>query len=168
MIEFTVKEVAIGGFKQSIQDAIDSILSDTIVKSIHGNTTEISPWKHNKREIRYSHDVSNVSHPFKKFVIKDTIWVTAQQNLHVDPTINEARVENKVKLRCVGSSFISIDSIFKIQRCNKTDNYMFEAKVRVNVALPGIANMTEHLLVDQAKDEVTRLVQAIKCKETRV
>jgi hypothetical protein len=43
---------------------------------------------------------------------------------------------------------------------------MFEAKVRVNVALPGIANMTENLLVDQAKDEVARLVQAIKCKET--
>lgn len=161
MIEFTVKDVVLGD--SSIHEIIDRIFSDNVLKTIHGQNTEISPWKQNRREVKYCHDVSNISHPFKKFVIKDKIWVTAQQVLHFDAADDkQARMENKVKLKCVGSRFISINSIFRIHRCEKTDNNMFEANVRVNVALPGIANMTEHLLVDQAKDEVERFVREIR------
>lgn len=158
MIEFAVKDIVIGNM--DVYNAIGNIFSVSALKNVHGTETEVSPWKQNKRQVKYCYDVSGISHPFKKFVIRDKVWIVSEQSLHVEDDTN-ARLENKVKVKCIGSRFISIHSTFNIKHCLHSSNTYFGAKVRVNVALPGIAKMTEQLLADQAKQEVDRFMLAI-------
>jgi hypothetical protein len=159
MIEFSVKDVLIG--KMDLYHAIGSIFSVSSLKSVHGEDTVVSPWKQNKREVKYCYDVSDIQHPFKKFVIRNKVWITAEQMLHIDDDETKARLENKVRLKCIGSRFISIHSTFNIMHCVHSNNTYFGVKVRVNVAVPGIAKKTEELLAEQAKSEVDRFVRAI-------
>jgi hypothetical protein len=160
MIEFAVNDIMIG--KMDVNNAIGSIFSVTALKRVHGNDTEVTPWKQNKREVKYCYDVTDITHPFKKFVIRDKVWIVANQVLHIDEDETRAKLENKVKLKCIGSRFITIHSTFNIRHCIHSKNTFFGAKVKVNVALPGIAKMTEQLLADQAKNEVDRFFRAIR------
>ena len=159
-----MKDIVIGNM--DIYSAIGSIFSVSSLKNVHGKDTEVSPWRQNKREVKYCYDVSGIQHPFKKFVIRDKVGIVAEQKLHIDEDEKQARLENKVKLKCIGSRFISINSTFNINHCIDSNNTYFGAKVRVNVAVPGIGKMTEELLADQAKSEVDRFVQVIRTEQS--
>jgi hypothetical protein len=161
MIEFCVKDIVLAN-SDNIYSAIGSVFSASSLKNVHGKETEVSPWKQNKREVKYCYDVSGIQHPFKKFVIRDKVWIVAEQMLHVNDDETNASLENKVKLKCIGSRFISINSTFNINHCIQSNNTYFGVKVRVNVSVPGIAKMTEELLADQARSEVDRFVRVIR------
>ncbi len=155
MIEFSLKDMFFGKTRD-VHSAVESVFSVSSLKNVHGKDTQVSPWEQNKREVKYCYDVSGIKHPFKKFIMGEKVWIVAEQMLYVNDDMTNARLENKVNLKCIGSRFISIKSTFNINHCYKSKNTFCDVNVRVNVALPGIAKMTEELIADQAKGEVDR------------
>lgn len=140
-----------------LDDAISRLLSDSTLKSIHGNGTVIRPWKNNVRNIEYAYDVRGVSHPLKRFIIKDDVPIVVRQTVSISDKSSEARITNQVFVKCFGSRFISIKSTFDLIRKEEEKQAFMCAKVMVNVALPG-SNKTERLLIHNAQNEINKFV----------
>jgi hypothetical protein len=163
MREFKVENVCLG--EVSIPDAVGLVFSCETMKEMHGPNTEVGAWSASgERQLKYDYDVSNIRHPFKRFVMKDTVPVVATQTMH-QMHDRCCVVDNSVRMRCFGANLIRIAANFKLERKGEPKRTYFSGEVRVNAALPfGLKRMTESMLIESAEKEMRHYATHVQTK----
>ncbi len=162
MREFKVVDVCLGDV--SIPDAAGLVFSYDTMKAMHGPNTEVEPWNAaGERQLKYDYDISNIRHPFKRFVA-NRVPVVASQTME---QINDrcCVVDNRVRMRCFGAHLIRISANFKLERKGEPKQTYFSGEVSVNAALPfGLKRMTEAVLIDNAEKEMRQYATHVQTK----
>lgn len=154
MITFELSNIYLGDI--SLNQAKDIVFSHKVMRQVHGNDTEITPWVSNKRTVKFKMDLPAKEIPsvMRRFLPSNNIKVVATQRIKPS-TPNRHEVIVHIKMNCLGSQLVSVNPIFVLRENLGKKGTYFDARVSVNVwAPPPINHIAEKFMILQAEKDL--------------
>lgn len=152
--------------KLTLPEAFDFLFSTEKLKNFHGKNTYISPWKDDKRTIRFQMDVDAVPQEVRVFFCGEKLRITTTQNVEREKT--RWTVSNRVRLHFVGAELFDVRPTFCLET-DKNDITNLSCKVQHRARLPIPLNgIVERFMASQTLRELNEYKEIISDDLTRL
>lgn len=144
----------------NFEDALKSVWSDENLLIVHGKSLKTTPWKNDKRSLKFSINIENIPSEIRRFFCGKELKITTTQKLCRTPS--QWDIRSNIRMHFLGSEFFKVRPYFFIKKITE-GQLVLGGNVQHHAILPPVlSSIAENFMLSKTTFEMEHFYEILR------